>query len=644
MMSQNPIGGLSFRIAAVLICITCIFYTTVMTSVNKKRLRGRLFLVLLILTILDCFLGIISDLVATSNACMEVKLKVTYVCKFLYYLTHMAFPPILSIYIMMVCDVFHILNRKALFVFLLPSIFLEIAVLSNPFTEIIFARADGVYYTRGYGVYIAYAIGFLYVLFCLFLLVRYWLSMNQIQKVAMFYFMTLAFTGTFVQMLFPSIVCELLGESLGLMGVMIMIEKDDYRKDYRTRANNRAALVHDLKTYIEYKRHFYIICVRIENADIYRRLVGNDAYDRILYQGAEYLMALDYRYETYRTTGGNYFVLCPEATKADMDRILDRVRMRIENGLHPYEGLTPVSVKVLCAKCPEQLQDVDDIMLLADTELEENDKLILRDDDLGFLLRKVEVEKAIVRGLNGDSFKVMYQPVYVKDTEQITSGEALLTLDDKYLGEIEFSEFMKVSDETGVIEELEIWMVESVCKFIKNEIDRKNLNINVIIIHIMSVQVLKADLIEKVRKCIEKYEIKSERLIFAISDTIAMQAQEVVKKVIDEFEEIGVRFALSNHSDGIVGLDADLVDRFAGVSINVSKHFDNEDSNQTDIILQNRISMLRQLGKMVIVGGIDTERHYKMIKEMPVDMIYGRYLARKVSKEELVERAGTRID
>ena len=54
----NPIGALSFRTAALIICITCIFYTAVMKRETKKRLRSRLFFAALIITLFDCVTGI----------------------------------------------------------------------------------------------------------------------------------------------------------------------------------------------------------------------------------------------------------------------------------------------------------------------------------------------------------------------------------------------------------------------------------------------------------------------------------------------------------------------------------------------------------------------------------------------------------
>ncbi len=640
MLSPNPIGGLSFRLAAVLICTTCLFYMAVMRSYNKKRLRGRLFVVLLVLTLIDCFTGITSTLISYTAVPYDVKNIVTYVCKFIYYLTHMAFTPVIAIYIMIVSDVFHFLNKVTLTVFVMPFLLLELAVLTNPFTGFIFSQSDNLYYSRGRGVYIAYTISAIYVLFCAFLMVKYWRNIGRIQMIALFYFLGIALIGTLVQMIFPEIVCELMAEALGLMGVLVMIERDDYRLDYKTRANNRASLIHDLKSYIEYGRHFYIICVRIDNAEIYRRIMGSDVYDFILAKGADYIRATDPRYEIYRTTAGNFFMLCPEASEADVDKIISKLGERLDRGFSSMAGPSDVKARILCGRCPEDFQDVDDILLLADTEIQDTSKIVFKGKDLDFIIRKVEVERAIVRGLNGDSFEVKYQPVYVKETGAVLCAEALLTLNDELLGEIEFPEFMKVSEETGFVEELEYRMIDSVCEFIKDGIEVGNLNLDVIIVHIMSVQVLKTDLVERVRKSVEKHGIDPSKIVFSISDNIALQVQDVLVNILEEFEKIGVKCALSNHNSGLVGISNNMLDKIIGVSIDIRRYYESTDVEQADVILKNRIEMIRQLGKTVIINGIDSEKYFVMLKEQPVDLMFGDYLSRRVDKHELAQLAG----
>ena len=638
MLSPTPIGGLSFRIAAVLICLTCIFYMAVMRSYNRRRLRGRLFMVLLVLTVIDCACGIISTVLSHSAAPEQVKNTVTYICKFIYYLTHMAFTPVLAIYITIVCDVFYKFNERTLTLVILPFGLLELAVLSNPWTNFIFIQEGHQFFSRGTGVYIAYGVSAIYIAMCVVLLFRYWHSMDQLQKVAMFYFLMLSLIGTLIQMIYPAIVCELLAEALGLMGIMIMIERDDYRLDYRTHSNNKSALIHDLNSYIEYGRHFYIICCRIENAENYRRIMGSDTYDAFMSRAADFFRSIDPRYETYRISGGTFFMLCPEASKADVDRILAIIEEKYHSEFNKGIGIAKVHARVLCGRCPEEFQTVNDILLMGDTDLEGNDKFILRGQDLDFLLKKVEIENAIVRGLNGDNFVVKYLPAYDKKNHVIFSTESRLTLNDPNLGVVNFSDFIGVADETGFVEEMQFRLLESVFKYANDCIMVDRLDIKAFIVHIMSVQVLKHDFVEKVENCIRKYDVNPSLIIFCISDTIVIQAKGVLDNILEEMKKRGMYFFLALHDAGFNSLSPEIMNKFIGVVINVKRQYEESDREQAEILIKNRISMVQELGKMAVLVGVDNKQLYDVVSDMPVEIIAGNYLSPMVSKEGLKQK------
>ena len=107
-----------------------------------------------------------------------------------------------------------------------------------------------------------------------------------------------------------------------------------------------------------------------------------------------------------------------------------------------------------------------------------NDKKVLKGDDLGFLIRRMEVEKAIGRGITEKGFKVTYRPLYSSDNMRIKAAEAVLKLIDSELGEVMPEEFLSIAADVGFIEELQYRMVDSVCQFVKEGIDKENLYLN----------------------------------------------------------------------------------------------------------------------------------------------------------------------
>ena len=637
MIDNVSIGGISFRIAAAMICITCLFYTAVMRVNKQRKLRSRLFNALLIITLIGCMTGIISEFMLRSDWPFSVRLVITYICKYLYYSTHLMIIPVFWVYILIVCDVFHTMSKKLLIIRLYPVILLELAILSNPITHLCFTWDEKLRFYRGPAVYGIYFLSGLYLLFCFYLLGRYWNCMHAIQKIALFYFLGLAILGTIVQMLVPTIVCELMAEAIGFMGVMIMIENEEERSDYKTNAGNRAALLHDIKSFLLVKRNFYVICVRVVNAELYRRVTGYENYDLIMSKIADFLMGIDVEYEAYRTTAGNFFLVCPDASEEETGLVLQKIEDRFKESWALDNGSTNVNVKILCARCPEEFDDADDVLLLSEADMDDSDKVVYRGSDLDFLLRRVEVEKAIVRGMNEGNFQVMYQPVYHKLYRVIVSAEALLTLQDRELGEVSFAEFLAVAEEAGFIEELQMRMIESVFKFVQAGVMRNNENddVRVIALHILSVQVLKPDLVNKVREHLQKYEIDPRYICFDISDRIVIQAKDIIEEIVEEFNEMGINCFLNNSDSGILGLHPSFIDRFKGVLINVKRHYESTDPSQSDIILRNRCAMIRQLGKDILLMGIDTRELYEKISDIDADLIIGNYMSEMVSKNEI---------
>lgn len=635
MTEQNAIVGLPFRIAALLICITCLFYTAVMRRYTRKKLRSRLFVALLTITAYDSFIGILSSLVFESPLPHRASLIILYFFETTYLMTRIAFTPIFFLYVVIVADIYYRFNKAHIIRMIGPFAILGLVLLTNPFNHFFFSIDENLVYHRGTGIFLIYILTGLYLGTCIYFFILYWRSMNRMQKFAMAYFLGLAISGAIIQGFFPEIECELLGESLGLMGLMIMIERDDYRLDYKTNINNRVALGHDIKKYLEVKRTIHVICLRVVNAEIYRRTTGYEGYDLLMCQIAEFLRDIDERFDAYRVTGGNFFLVCPDVQEDMVTRVLEQIRSRFEKSFEIGSTKTIVKVRVLCAKCPDELSELDDILLLYETNLDGTDKMILSGEDLGFLLRRIEVEKAIVRGVSGDSFKVMYQPVYSKDELEIRSAEAHLTMNDPELGAVSFEEFMSVAEATGFVEVLQHKVIEAVIRFVENGIVKSDIDISVILIHIMSVQVLKHDLIEKVGSLMDKYEIASSLIFFDVSDTIVMQAQDEIKNIADEFEDMDIHFILANHESGFLGINADIIDVFHGITIDVSRHYKGLDDSQADIVLRNRCAMVRQLGKIVILSGVDSRELFDRVQDIPADFLIGDYLSRQVTKNEL---------
>ena len=72
-------------------------------------------------------------------------------------------------------------DRKRILFVVLPYLALELILFTNPFTNSYFSLDGNFVSTRGYGLYIAYLVSFIYILNSAFVLIKYWTYVNKIK-------------------------------------------------------------------------------------------------------------------------------------------------------------------------------------------------------------------------------------------------------------------------------------------------------------------------------------------------------------------------------------------------------------------------------------------------------------------------------
>ena len=634
-MEITNMGSATFRIAAIIISITCIFYTLLMQ--RKERERSRLFLMLLSIILIDAVSGLFSSLIAGVNLATNTKLILIHTLQMIYFITHFALIFVFFKYIVFVCNLKYIYDEKKMKSFGIPIIVLELLLITNPITGICFSIDKNYVFHRNIGIYAAYIVSTLYFIQCIVILVRYWHTINQLKKLAMFYFLSLAVVGIIIQLIFPDIVSELLCESIGLMGLMIMIEKEDDKIDIITSAYNRSALINDLNVFINMKIPIKIICIRIDNSDSYRRIAGYENFDDILVEITNFLIEIAHENNVYKDGDASFFIICPNFSNKQMKNLAHTIDSRFKMGFSSDSGSLTLVENILCASFPEKLVTSDDILLLADAPLEDVEQNIFINDELDFLLRNIAIEKAISHGIAAQSFHVYYQPIYGKKCGCIKAMQALLKLNDSSLGELNYNEFMPIAERAGFADTLESKMLESIFRFVGESLN-KTISFDFVLIHLMSVKVVNKSLVETVMGLKYKYNIDPSKIAFDIDDSILNFGNENLSYVLNEFYNAGFSLFLGNYDISNLGQNETILSRFRGVVLTAWKFLDETYIKQGQLVLENRTDMLSQLEKEVIITGIDNESFLEEITGTTAKYMSGKNLSAPLTKEEIIDR------
>jgi EAL domain-containing protein (putative c-di-GMP-specific phosphodiesterase class I) len=290
---------------------------------------------------------------------------------------------------------------------------------------------------------------------------------------------------------------------------------------------------------------------------------------------------------------------------------------------------------ILFAKCPEQFSSVNDVFLLESTELTDSEKSFYKGSDLNFLIRRMEVEKAIGRGLREKGFAIYYRPLYEQGEYNIKLAEVCLKLHDVILGDIQSSEFLEIADNAGFIEEIQMRTIESVCRFLSSGVDKSDMQIEFVLVPVMSTHMIKRELLTWISDNIKRFNIDPSLLAFVLKESDALESKDALEKMKNGIADLGVRTYISDYEAGFLGLNTIANINFEGIILDMRSIFETSNQENAEIVLANRTNMIRQLEKKIIISGIDNGYYYGKIKDVPVDYVEGAYLSKEVTRNEL---------
>jgi signal transduction histidine kinase/CheY-like chemotaxis protein/GGDEF domain-containing protein len=634
MISARGIGSsvITFNLAAMIIAVTCLFYSLVMR--RKLRLKNKLFIANIIIVIVNALTVILGDLAMDSGLAVSSKLILANALQFIYYFTHYAIAPFFALYIILVCNVSYRFPERARVILILPFYILEFLVLINPLTHLVYTYDSNLVLHRHMGVYLAYIQAAFYILFAIVALLLYWNTLNRLKKIALLYFFFIVVVGTVIQMAFIDIKCELMCEAIGFMGIMIVLENDDDRLDTPTGAFNRNAFTRDVTSYFKYGRKFNVICLRIINADVYRKITGYETFENVLTRVVNFAGNQNSKIDVYRSSADSLMVLCPDITFDEARKIASTLFIEA-NGDWTVEGnRLHLKTAVLLARCPEQFGALDQLYLLSDSAFDASDEKVLCCDDLNFLLRRGEIESAVRRGIREKSFRVYFEPIYKKEDLSICGAQATLKFEDKELGVIEPSEFIPIAEQTGMIENLGWFVMDEAMYFLGGM--TQELGLEFIEIGLSSVQLIKSDFVLKTRTLLEEHGVAPSQIIFDITESAAATDQDVLGNVMKQLDEDGIRFFMDEYGTGFFNMQSASSLIFEGVKMDAGLLKMVGDQGQNKIILENRLKMMNQMGKKVVLDHVDSQELMDITSGIKSDFLKGRYFSEAVSKTEFI--------
>ena len=634
-MREYTLLGVAFYIAALLISLTCIVYSLIQKK-NDKLQKKIYFFMLLILTF-NTVTELVIELIGLHLEHTAAVATILAVFNYLYFITHTLMLPLLGYYVLIITGAARRLSSVKKLLFALPVSLVELLLLTNPIHHFAFYYDESLMYNRSWGVMVLYVVSAFYLLFFTINLFKSWEAINRERRIAMGYFLVMVIGGILIQMIKVDFRVELFAEALAFLGLLLTIEDEGDLLDADTGIYNRRALKIDLDNLIANRRKFHVICIKIENADMIRRVTGSADTGILASIVREELFGFVPRYYIYRTSPDTFVMTLIKETHDQALDLLDRISGRFDLSWKYKRVEVMLNAKVMFACIPDDISDTDAVFNMADSALPRGSKKrLVGKDDLGYLLRRKEIESAIQRAVERHSFEVYYQPTFRAGNLLLYGAEALVRLDDEKLGRIMPDEFIPVAEQIGLIDEVDDDVLRAVCKFIAGG-EPKRCGVESINVNLSVVQCTRRGFVERLIRIVDAGGAKHSQVNFEITESIDSSDYEVMYSVVKQLKSAGFRVYMDDYGTGYSNVHSLFAMDFDVVKIDKSILWGAMKSDLGMIILENNVRMLKQMGREILVEGVETGEHVALLKKLGVNYLQGFHFSKPVPEKEFIE-------
>ena len=636
---------MSFEIASFFICLYCLLISLltkprqyIPPSGRRERMLNQhfVYLLLLVSTMLSSLCSV-SGVQLTLYASRHLFFW-QYLFHELYFVFHAVLSVCFALYVMDVNGATLGRSRQFFTVFMLPFLLTQALILTNPITSWVFYMDSYQLYHRGPLVIVLYLCGFVYIVLSFIFFFRYKQAVSRADTIAIASVICVSTAGIVVQGLHPDYLIELFAESLGLLGLMVLMEDRAGDTDQITGVLNLRAFVATNRRLIETEQSYSIIVIKLANINLFSRLFSGRDVDRFLCDVARWLETVAPRGSIFRFRHENFALVLYGRSSDEINGIARRIISRFEQTWKSADMAAQLEAVVSIIRVPEDVDSLEQLekLLTVGFQKSGHGSLLLTHDELALLKRSFDVEAALRKALESKALQVWYQPIWSVESGRTIAAEALVRLIDDELGYISPEEFIPIAEKTGMIQELGRYVFEETCRFIGQN-RMWEMGIEYIEVNLSIYQFMHDDLIEDLNRLRISHNVKAKRINLEITESVSSDEAPAVMDTMDQMIRAGYTFSLDDYGTGYSNLGRLISSDYKNVKIDKSILWDAEKNVSTALLLDNLIRSIRGLGMNVIQEGVETREQLERVIGSGCNLIQGFYFSRPLPEDEFFE-------
>jgi diguanylate cyclase (GGDEF)-like protein len=249
--------------------------------------------------------------------------------------------------------------------------------------------------------------------------------------------------------------------------------------------------------------------------------------------------------------------------------------------------------------------------------------------------RRLEIERGLRSAQENDELELFYQPQVDLVDGRLVGFEALIRWHSRELGLVSPTEFIPIAEEAGMIVPIGRWLLHEACSRARawhgaGHFDTK------VSVNVSAVQFRQPEFISHVKEALEASGINPRLLEIEITESVLIEEFEVAAHTLRRLDRMGVRAALDDFGTGYSSLA--YLQRLPIGSLKIDRSFVSSLSmtptgqvGSAVPIIEAIAAMGRNLGKIVVAEGVETEAQANYLARIGVDRAQGYLYSKPIS-------------
>ncbi|MCU1447968.1 MAG: diguanylate cyclase/phosphodiesterase with and sensor(s), partial [Acidimicrobiales bacterium] len=235
-----------------------------------------------------------------------------------------------------------------------------------------------------------------------------------------------------------------------------------------------------------------------------------------------------------------------------------------------------------------------------------------------------KAEKRLEQALDGNEFRLHYQPIISVEDEHVVGVEALIRWQDPNRGMIQPGEFISQLEDSGLIVPVGEWALEEACRQVKAWTDRyPDIGPLVASVNVSPRQLLQGDFGDTVTKVLHRTGARPTQLCLEITEAALMGDVVAAWAQLRKVKALGVTLAIDDFGTGYSSVS--YVRNFALDALKIDQSFVRGLASGVEdaAIVKAVIHMAHALGLATVAEGVETPEQLAELRSLGCDKAQG---------------------